>query len=100
MVAPRGARGEVMAFRCGPAVIVAMAYDRRRDEALASVAAVAPGGRVRPLASADDAGPAAELHVRERPPGGVLLRRAGQDLRPHLGVVRDRPRHLRAPLGD
>ena len=59
-----------------------------------------PAGRgVRRLAPADDARPAAELHVRERPPGGVLLRRAGQDLRPHLDLVRRQRRHLPAPRG-
>ena len=49
--------------------------------------------------AADDAGPVPAVHVRQRPPGGVLLRRAAEDLRPHLALVRRQRRHLPAPLG-
>ena len=55
---------------------------------------------VRLLVRDDDARPAAELHVRQRPPGGLLLRRAAAGAGAHLGLVRHRRRHLPPPGGD
>ena len=78
--------GPCCAKKCSPAIASSSRHDDAGcDEVPALLAGRPARRRVRRLAPADDARPPAQLHVRERPPGGVLLRRAARGSSPGSG---------------